>query len=448
MKIKLIAPRMSLRPMDSEFKRLMTPSISLLVLSALTPGEHTVQIHDENVRPLRYTGDIDLVGITCNVDTFPRAADISRRYRDLGVPVILGGIFPSACPERALEVADAVCVGEAEPLWGDILLDSRRGRLRRRYECRNGFPMRMVPRPNWEAVAATRYLYTNVVTTSRGCPHRCDFCYNSCDYTIKKFRRRPIDTVLAEIDRLDTRQVLFVDDNFIGDRRWLSGFLDEIAQRGATWHAAVSADIGRDLSLLDKMHATGCRSLYIGFESVNESSIREASKRQNRIEEYDRTIREIHDRGIMINASMVFGFDGDGPDVFDNTLQWLVRNRIETMTAHILTPYPGTVLYRRLQEQGRITDTNLAHYNTARVVFRPGNMSAEELRDGYLGIYRKFYSFANIWKRRPTHRSVLVPYFLFNFGYRKFGGIASQLGRLGLMASIGRLARRLSYGIG
>lgn len=448
MKIRLVAPRMSLRPMDSEFKRRMTPSISLLVLAALTPEEHRVDIDDENISPVEIDGAADLVGITCNVDTFERARGIAQRYRTIGIPVVLGGLFPSACPERALECSDAVCIGEAEHLWETIVRDAGRKRLKRIYRWDGPHHLDRVPRPKWEGVRQREYLYTNVVSTSRGCPHGCDFCYNSCEYTVKRFRRRPIPNVLDEIRRLPTKHVFFIDDNFIGDVKWAFEFMDAIGPLGLTWHAAVSADIGDRPALLDRMAGAGCRSLYVGFESINETSISLAGKRQNAVGRYGETIAEIHRRSMMVNASMVFGFDGDGPEVFDDTLRWLVENRVETMTAHILTPYPGTRLYRRLEAEGRIIDRDLKHYNTAHVVFRPKRMSPQRLRDGYLDIYKRFYSLENIFKRRPLSRSQWYPYFLFNLGYRKFGKLFSGMARLGMMASFGRMGRRLSYGIG
>jgi radical SAM superfamily enzyme YgiQ (UPF0313 family) len=447
LRIKLIAPRMSLRPMDSEFKRLMTPSISLLVLAALTPEEHDVEIIDENITPIQKYEKADLVGITCNIDTFVRAKVLSEKFQQTGTPVILGGIFPSSCPEIAERHATSVCIGEAEPIWSEILEDILTGNLKKRYYAPDDFPTELIPRPKWEIIAKEKYLYTNVITTSRGCPYNCEFCYNSCKYMTKKFRRRPIPSILHEISRIETKHILFVDDNFIGDNTWLQEFLNDIKHLNLTWHAAVSTDVSKDLSQLDKMKETGCRSLYIGFESLNPDSLSGVMKKQNRVPEYEQTIYEIHERGIMINASMVFGFDDDFPDVFENTLNWLVQNRIETMTAHILTPYPGTKLYARLEMEGRIIDRNFQNYNTSKVVYKPKNMTADELLNGYLNIYKEFYSFKNIIKRTPVTRIQWIPYYLFNFGYRKFGKLTSRFGINGHMSKIGRLARYLSYGI-
>jgi radical SAM superfamily enzyme YgiQ (UPF0313 family) len=447
MKIKLITPRMSLRPMDSEYKRMLSPSIAPLILSALTPPEHEVVLEDENARALRFDDSPDLVGITVNVDTSRRAYEIAARYRARGVPVIFGGIYPSSCPEDALAHADAVCIGEAEELWPQILEDASRGALRRTYYNAMPTDLARTPPPKWEMLKRSSYLYTNVVCASRGCAFRCDFCYNSCEYVHNCFRNRPVQNVVDEIAHLGTRQVMFIDDNFIGDPAWTRAFVRAITPLRLTWHCAVSANIGLHADLLDMMAESGCRSLFIGFESINGDSISTVHKRQNKVEQYDRLIAEIHARGIMVNASMVFGFDHDTPEVFPRTVDWLVRNKIETMTGHILTPYPGTVLHKRLVQEGRIIDSDPAHYNTAHVVFRPKQMTADELYRGYLWMYAQVYSLKNIVKRLPRDRRQWLPYLFFNFGYRKFGYVTSWAARFGLMNAVGRLGRRLAYGI-
>ncbi|MGI6452400.1 MAG: B12-binding domain-containing radical SAM protein [Syntrophomonadaceae bacterium] len=447
MKIKLIQPQMSLRPMDSEFKRLMAPSLALLVLAALTPQEHSITIEDENANPLHLDDCPDLVGITVNVDTSKRAYQIAEHYRQKRVPVILGGIHVSANPEEALQYADSVCIGEAENVWADILADVSMGKLKSKYHAHKMADPGKIPIPRWSLIPSRKYLYTNIVVASRGCPFKCEFCYNSCEYVHHKYRNRPIANVLEEIILLKTKHVMFIDDNLIGDIAWTRAFLDEIKPLGLKWNAAVSANIINHMDLLDKMQESGCQSLFIGFESINEQSIQSVQKYQHKRENYERLIHELHKRGIMVNASLVFGFDYDSPQVFENTLNWLVRNKVETMTAHILTPYPGTVLYKRFLAEGRIIDFDLSHYNTSNVVFTPKQMSPEELLKGYLWIYQEFYSFKSIIKRIPDHPKQIVPYILFNLFYRKFGKVISKVARWGFMNFLGRLARKLSYHI-
>jgi radical SAM superfamily enzyme YgiQ (UPF0313 family) len=184
------------------------------------------------------------------------------------------------------------------------------------------------------------------------------------------------------------------------------------------------------------------------LESINKSSIKSVNKYQNYFIDYEKLIKEIHTRGIMVNASLVFGLDHDDADTFKNTLNWLVKNKVETMTAHILTPYPGTLLFKRFKEESRITDFDWSHYNTSNVVFKPKNMTPEELYRGYLWMYKEFYSFKNILKRIPESREQIIPHLLFSFVYRKFGKVTSKVAKLGWLHFIGKIARRLSYGIG
>ena len=447
MKIKLISPKMSLRPMDSEYKRRISPSLSLVTIAALIEDKHFVYIEDENVQQINFNDSPDLVGITANVDTAKRAYEIASEYKEKSILTILGGIHISANPEEALKHADSVCIGEAEEIMEEIILDAQQGTLKQRYYNPRPTDPQNISLANWPLINKSKYLYTNIICSSRGCPFKCDFCYNSSSYVHNKYRNRPVDSILKEIQQLGTRQVMFIDDNFIGNPQHTTELVRKLKPLELTWHAAVSANIVHMPKLLDEMKDSGCKSLFIGFESINDESIKSVHKVQNNISLYEKLVQELHSRGIMINASVVFGFDNDKANVFKNTLDWLLRNKIETMTAHILTPYPGTVLYRKLLLENRIIDFDTNHYNTANVVHKPKKMTPDELYQGYLWIYDQFYSFKNILKRLPEDKSQRTSYLLFNFGYRKFGKITSLLGKLGLMNFIGRLGRRLAYNI-
>lgn len=448
MKIKLISPRMTLRPMDSEFKRRMSPSLSLLIIAALTPPEHEVYIEDENTGRLDINDSPGLVGITCNVDNSARAYEIAAAYRKRGIPVVLGGIHPTACPEEAGRHADSVCIGEAEDVWAGIVDDAAHGRLMKIYWSDDPPETCLIPAPRWELIDRSNYLYTGIVAASRGCPFSCEFCYNSGGYVHKGWRARPVEDVIRDIRLANRKHIMFIDDNIIGNPTWTREFVRAIKPLKLTWHAAVSANIGMMPGLLDEMRESGCETLFIGFETINEDSITETSKVQNDTSRYDKTIREIHDREIMVNASMAFGFDHDTPDVFDRTLAWLIENRIETMTGHILTPYPGTKLYKRLMTEGRITDMDLRNYNTSNVVFTPKNMTAEQLRAGYMGMYDKLYSWGNILRRMPENRRQRAAYLMFNLAYRKYGRLTSTIASgMGMMGRFGEMLSKVSYGI-
>jgi radical SAM superfamily enzyme YgiQ (UPF0313 family) len=433
--------------MDSEFKRRMSPSLTLVTIASLTPKNHFVYIEDENLRPVNFSDNPDIVGITVNVDTAYRAFDIAEIYRKRGIKVIFGGIHASSNPDSMLEHCDSVCVGEAEELWESMLNDFSNGTLKPKYFYSETTDLKKVPIPDWSIINRSKYLYNNIITTSRGCPFRCEFCYNSCDYTNKKYRFRPIGSVLKEIKALDKKRIMFIDDNLIGNPDWTKELIKNIRPLNILWHAAVSTNLVNHPDLVKEMSGSGCKSLFIGFESINSNSIESIRKTQNKVNEYNNLIGLMHSNGIMVNASLVFGFDGDTKDTFPQTLDWLNSNKVETMTAHILTPYPGTKIHERLFKENRIIDFDLRKYNTSNVVFLPKNMTPDELKSGYLKIYEDFYSFRNIIKRKPDNKQLVAPYFIFNLGYRKFGKFVSKLGKRGLMSRIGRLGSTLSYGI-
>ncbi len=443
--IKLISPRMSLRPVDSAFKTHMSPPLALLILGALTPRQHCVTIADENIERVRHNDRPDLVGITVKVDTAHRSYEIARQYRERGVPVVLGGIHPTSCPEANLPHCDALVIGEAEEVWPELLRDAEAGCLKRTYRRDRPLDMSKTPIPRWELVAGKNYLFTNTLVAGRGCPWQCEFCYNSGENFSRGYQMKPIENILAEIASLGVRHVMFIDDNFIGNPDSARRLVEALMPLGLTWHTAVSADIGRHEDLLDMMAESGCKSLFIGFETIRPDNLVSCRKRQNHVGEYDRTIAAIHDRGMMVDASLVFGFDGDTADVFEQTMDWLISRKIETMTSHIMTPYPGTPLYDHLLRQGRIIDFDLRHYNTSNVVFRPARMSPELLREGYLWMYREFYSWRGIWDRLPETADRLRPYLAFNLVYRKAAPVAWVISRLGLMGLLGRTGKALSY---
>jgi radical SAM superfamily enzyme YgiQ (UPF0313 family) len=240
---------------------------------------------------------------------------------------------------------------------------------------------------------------------------------------------------------------MFIDDNFIGDPVSAKKLLMRFKTMNLVWHTAVSADIIRHKEILDLMAETGCKSLFIGFETINSRNLGDCRKSQNKVEKYEELIAEIHERKMLVNASVVFGFAHAAPSGFPDTVAWLSANKVETMTAHILTPYPGTRLHKRLLKENRIFDHNLDHYNTARAVFHPKLMTANELEAGYLEAYSNFYSWKSILKRCPSIDSgQIAAYMQFALFYRKFGKPLSKLGALTGMRNFAKLAKFLAYG--
>ena len=443
MYVKLIQPAMIRRPMDTDLKTRMSPPLGLLTVMNVLRDRHHVKLENENIRPVEFFDGPDIVGISITVDTLPRAIAIAAEFRKRGIPVVAGGIHITTAPDTIPPGAfDALCIGPAEGTWPRIMQDFEQGTLKSIYRCDGSFTGADVVSPAYDAIDPKDYLYCNIVHTSRGCPFRCDFCYNSCGG--HAYLKRPIEDVLRDIHTVGRKHIMFIDDNFAGDPAWTRKLLHAVTPLQIRWNAAVSLNAALDEELLDLMRRSGCEGLFIGFESVNGESLRNVHKGQNSLERYEQAVRNIHARGMMVNASFVFGLDGDTPDTFRRTLDWIVRNRIETVTSHIMTPYPGTVLYDRLKAEGRILTDDLSLYNTANVVFRPRQMTAEELRAGYLWMYRQVYSIRNIWRRMPQRPDQRAAYLMFNLLYRKFGRFSDWLCRRVGFGRIGWLGEKLS----
>ncbi len=443
MYVKLIQPRMIKRPMDTELKTRMSPPLGLLTVMNVLRKDHRVKLENENIRPIEFFDGPDIVGISVTVDTLPRAIEIAAEFRKRGIPVVAGGIHITTAPDTIPPDAfDALCIGPAEGTWPRIMEDAEKGCLQSVYRCDGTFSGADIVPPAYDLIDQRDYLYCNIVHTSRGCPFRCDFCYNSCGR--HAYLRRPIEDVLRDIHTVGRKHIMFIDDNFAGDPAWTRKLLQAITPLRIRWNAAVSMNVALDADLLDLMKRSGCEGLFIGFESVNAESLRNVHKGQNIIAQYERAVRNIHDRGMMVNASFVFGLDGDTPDTFRHTLNWIIRNRIETVTSHIMTPYPGTVLYGRLKAEGRILTDDLSLYNTANVVFQPKQMSPEQLREGYLWMYKQIYSFRSILRRMPEKPDQRAAYLMFNLLYRKFGKLSDKLCHLIGFGRIGWLGEKLS----
>lgn len=448
MRVRLIQPETVRRPMDTSLKARMAPHLGLLTIARIVEDHgHAVEVVNENLGRDAPSGEVGLVGISASVDALPRAKELADAYERLGVPVVVGGIGVTADPETAQRMFAVICIGPAEGHWPDLLKDADNGRLQPVYRTSPDFAGAGLLPPSFRSVDTSAFLFSNVIAASRGCPFACDFCYNSAVKGSCGYRHRTVASVMTEIRSKRTRHVMFIDDNFIGDPAFARELLEAMRPLRLKWSAAVSANVADMPDLLDLMRDTGCRSLFIGFESLSGEAIANVHKGQNRTARYEALVEALHSRGIMVNASFVFGLDGDDATVFGRTVEWVVRNRIETVSSHILTPYPGTAFYERMKSEGRISDGDLSHYDTAHVVFRPKGMTEQELYDGYLKVYRDIYSFGNILRRMPKTPSQLLPYLMFNFFYRKFGHVTEWLGGQFSFRGLGGLARRISYWI-
>jgi radical SAM superfamily enzyme YgiQ (UPF0313 family) len=251
----------------------------------------------------------------------------------------------------------------------------------------------------------------------------CDFCYKEAFFEGgRSFYTQTVDAALAEIDRLPGRHLYFLDDHLFGDRRFASELFEGMRGMGRLWQAAGTVNAVLAPNLLERAVEAGLRSLFVGFETLNPVNLAEQRKYQNMRRDYAAAIQRLHDLGVMINGSFVFGMDADDSSVFERTVEWAVEHGIETATFHILTPYPGTALYKRIAEQDRITVNNWDLYDTRHAVFRPAGMSADELESGYWWAYRKFYEWRSIVRGASAHGDAIagLRHFAYATGWKKF----------------------------
>ncbi len=398
MRVKLILPALAeaTSPQYRPIKYALFPPLGLATLAGHLDECDEVELCDEHVAPITHGDTPDLVAIEVYVTNARRAYELAAHYRANGAHVCLGGLHVTACPDEAAVHADTVFLGPGDDTWPQFLRDFRAGRSRAMYKsthrCLQGAPV-----PRRDLIDSHSYLVPNSIVVSRGCPHSCHFCYKESFFDGgRSFYTRRLDEALDEIDSLPGRHLFFLDDHLFGDNVFARGLLEGMRGMGRVWQAAGTVESVLRPGLMQAAAESGLRSLFVGFETLSQAGLKTCGKRQNHVSEYERAVARLHELGIMVNASFVFGIDGDSPDVFDRTTEWAVAQGIETATFHILTPYPGTALHRRLTSEGRILSTDWNQYDTRHVVFEPRGMSAGELGRGYWRAYRDFYSWRSI----------------------------------------------------
>jgi len=398
------------------------PPLGLATLAAYLDADDEIELQDEHVERLHLDDTPDLVVIQVYITSAYRAYRLADHYRARGVYVALGGLHVTSLPEEALPHADSIFLGPGEDTWPQFLADFRARRAARVYQSETR-TLAGLPPMRRDLIKRWLYLVPNSIVVSRGCPHVCDFCYKEAFFEGgKSFYTQTADAALAEIDRLPGRHLYFLDDHLFGDRRFASALFDGMRGMGRLWQAAGTVNAVLAPNLLEKAVASGLRSLFVGFETLNPDNLVEQRKYQNMKRDYAAAVRRLHDLGVMINGSFVFGMDGDDASVFDRTVEWAIENGIETATFHILTPYPGTALYKRMAQEGRLTIHDWDTYDTRHTVFRPARMTAGELEQGYRHAYREFYTWRNIARGAVAHGSLLAGarHFAYASGWKKF----------------------------
>jgi radical SAM superfamily enzyme YgiQ (UPF0313 family) len=392
------------------------PQLTLGVISALTPPEIEVDVVEEEIEEINYDKYYDLVGISCMTAVASRAYQLSSVFRKKGAKVVLGGIHPTVMPDEAIAHCDCVVMGEAEGCWGELIDDFRQNRLKKFYRSFN-FDLTKFPiaKPNHNH---TPFQVSPILCT-RGCPYNCEFC-SVTDLYGKKLRHRKVQDIVKEIDTRGSKKLFFLDDNITGDVKFARELFTALSDLKIRWWVGqTSISLAKDKVLLNLAKKSGCVGLFIGIESVSSDNLKRLRKTPDNVKECSRTIKIIRDSGILFHASFVFGFDDDDKSIFEKTLHFLDKNRITSATFNILTPYPGTAIFKRFKKEGRLLTQNWQDYNHRTVVFKPKNMTPEELAEGFLWLGKNFYSKASIFTRFFHNCSHPLLYFSVNWGLRK-----------------------------
>jgi radical SAM superfamily enzyme YgiQ (UPF0313 family) len=440
MRIKFILPALTeaTSPFFRPIKYSLFPPLGLATLAAFCAPDDQLSLVDEHVEKLTLDDTPDLVVIQVYITNAYRAYEIADHYRARGCFVALGGLHVSSLPDEAALHADAICIGPGEEIFPQLLAHVRARKAQPRYIGRTR-TLVGVPPIRRDLIKRSHYLVPNSIVVSRGCPHHCDFCYKDAFFEGGKgFYLQTVDDALAEIERLPGKHLYFLDDHLLGHKRFARALFTAMRGMGRLFQGASTVDaILRD-DTIELAAAAGLRSIFIGFESLSERNLHASNKTQNLNRSYSKAIARLHDLGVAINGSFVFGLDDDGPDVFDRTVAWAVSQGLTTATFHIATPYPGTAYYKTIAAQQRLLHQDWRRYDTRHAVFQPKNMSTQTLEAGYWRAYKDFYRWSNISRAALAGGSIghRLRRFAYAAGWKKFEPLWDVLIRSRRLASM------------
>ncbi len=372
--------------------------ITMPYLAARVPPGWEVVHVDEEAEEIDWEINADVVGITFHTPSAFHAYDIAERFRLRGKCVVMGGPHVTLLPEEVNQHADVIFIGEAEGLWEEFLKGFEAGTYRRVYQLTSVPSLENIPMARKDLFH--RHDFTNgVLFATRGCPSQCDFCTIAVIYR-HNFRKRPISEVAKEYSSFKGKVIIFWDDNISGDMKYARELFRAITPYRKWWSSQASIHAGRDDEFLEDAARSGCKQLFLGLESISQPSMAEVNKRFNHVEEYFQLIERIHSHGIAVQVGIVFGFDHDTTRIFKETIDFLEEAGVQNATFNILTPFPGTPLFYKLEAEGRILTRDWRKYNSRdEVVYQPRQMSADELLAGFQYANERFYSFPSITKR-------------------------------------------------
>lgn len=434
MKVKMILPALTeaRSPLFRPIKYSLFPPLGLATLAAYLPDDAEIILQDEHVEHLDLTDEPDLVIIQVYITNASRAYRYADHYRQKGAHVCLGGLHVTALPDEAAQHADTIFLGPGEDTFSEFLKDFAQHRPKSRYAAPLVRTLDHVPTIRRDLIKGHLYLVPNSIVVSRGCPHHCDFCYKDAFFGKGTgFYVQKVDKALTEIERMPGRHVYFLDDHLFGQPKFARMLFDGMKGMNRVFQGAATVNSLIKPGLLELAAEAGLRSIFVGFENLDANNLRDHGKVQNLGRDYGEAVRRIHSQGVMVNGSFVFGMDEDGPDVFDRTTDWAVSHGIETATFHVMTPYPGTSLYQRMESEGRLLHRDWDLYDTRHTVFKPARMTPRQLEEGYWHAYRRFYEWKNIFAgARTKELRGAFRHVAYAGGWKKFESVWHSLIRI------------------
>lgn len=424
MKVKLILPALTEaeNPFWRPIKYSLFPPLGLATLAAYLSSDDEIDLQDQHVEELYLDDEPDLVIIQVYITNAYRSYALADNYRAKGAYVILGGLHVTSLPLEAALHADTIFLGPGEDTFPHFLQDFRDGHPQKVYRSAIRTLVK-VPPIRRDLIKRHLYLVPNSIVVTRGCPHHCSFCYKDAFFEGgKTFYTQEVDDALSEIDRLPGRHLYFLDDHLLGNARFAEALFEGMKGMNRVFQGASTVDAILRGNLIEKAAEAGLRSLFVGFETFSPQNLKQSNKKQNLEKDYREAVNRLHSLGIMINGSFVFGLDDDDKDVFKRTVEWGVKNSVTTSTYHILTPYPGTELFKTMEAENRIITRNWDLYDTRTVVYKTAGLTADELTEGYRWAYKEFYKWSNIFEASMGHESYThkLKHFFYAGGWKKF----------------------------
>jgi len=422
MKILLISPERKRRRDEAFLFKL--GFLNLPYIAAVTPRDVEVKIVDEAYEAIDFDERVDLVGLTAQTPVAPRAYQIASEFRKRGVPVVMGGVHASMLPEEAIQYVDSVVVGEGEISWPQVIEDSRRGELKPFYRPTTRVNIKTLPLPRRELLNGAHYFPLKLLETSRGCPHRCDFCSVS-KFFGSRYRNRPMEEINRELrilfpERsvmnpigkrflsliskdlpyfLKRRLLYIIDSNVASNRRFARKLFTLLKEYDLLWWGHAPVSVGYDEDLLKLFSESGCIALNLGFESLSSKNLMAMKKGFNKPKRYEEAVKRIHGHGIGIMGTFIVGLDGDDETVFDQITDFVMHNRLDWALTFIMTPCPGTDSFLRLEKEGRILTRDWEKYDSLNAVYQPSLISSEELERGFRKTWKTVFSLPSIYRR-------------------------------------------------